>query len=122
MAEGLRAAAAKRLSGGGEGPGRPEENGRQSKRLKGGGGEEEEEQGKKSPKRKIVLLMAYSGKGYHGMQVRGQHRTAPGRPWGLRPQQLRWEQAGAVAPGAECCGSSRTWGAASWTSGVFQDR
>ncbi|XP_068510331.1 LOW QUALITY PROTEIN: pseudouridylate synthase 1 homolog [Anas acuta] len=68
MAEGLRAAAAKRLSGGGEGPGRPEENGRQSKRLKGGGGEEEEEQGKKSPKRKIVLLMAYSGKGYHGMQ------------------------------------------------------
>uniref|UniRef100_A0A8C3BU94 Pseudouridylate synthase 1 homolog n=1 Tax=Cairina moschata TaxID=8855 RepID=A0A8C3BU94_CAIMO len=68
MAEGLRAAAAKRLSGGGEGPGRPEENGRQSKRLKAGGGEEEEEQGKKSPKRKIALLMAYSGKGYHGMQ------------------------------------------------------
>ncbi|KFW78309.1 hypothetical protein N305_06837, partial [Manacus vitellinus] len=27
-----------------------------------------EDQGKKSPKRKIVLLMAYSGKGYHGMQ------------------------------------------------------
>ncbi|KFV76839.1 hypothetical protein N308_04226, partial [Struthio camelus australis] len=27
-----------------------------------------EDQNKKSPKRKIVLLMAYSGKGYHGMQ------------------------------------------------------
>lgn len=25
---------------------------------------------RKLPKRKIVLLMAYSGKGYHGMQVR----------------------------------------------------
>lgn len=26
---------------------------------------------RKLPKRKIVLLMAYSGKGYHGMQVSG---------------------------------------------------
>lgn len=30
---------------------------------------------RKPPKRKIVLLMAYSGKGYHGMQV----SAAPGR-------------------------------------------
>uniref|UniRef100_H0UV99 Pseudouridine synthase 1 n=1 Tax=Cavia porcellus TaxID=10141 RepID=H0UV99_CAVPO len=31
-------------------------------------GSEVEEQPRKLPKRKIVLLMAYSGKGYHGMQ------------------------------------------------------
>uniref|UniRef100_A0A8C6ZIW3 Pseudouridine synthase 1 n=1 Tax=Nothoprocta perdicaria TaxID=30464 RepID=A0A8C6ZIW3_NOTPE len=31
-------------------------------------GSDAEEQAKKWPKRKIVLLMAYSGKGYHGMQ------------------------------------------------------
>ncbi|XP_027699865.1 tRNA pseudouridine synthase A isoform X2 [Vombatus ursinus] len=37
-----------------------------AKRLK--NSEEEEEHSKKLPKRKIVLLMAYSGKGYHGMQ------------------------------------------------------
>ncbi|XP_020860033.1 pseudouridylate synthase 1 homolog [Phascolarctos cinereus] len=37
----------------------------QAKRLK---NSEEEEHSKKLPKRKIVLLMAYSGKGYHGMQ------------------------------------------------------
>lgn len=30
---------------------------------------EDGEQPRKVPKRKIVLLMAYSGKGYHGMQV-----------------------------------------------------
>ncbi|XP_047416275.1 pseudouridylate synthase 1 homolog isoform X1 [Sciurus carolinensis] len=36
-----------------------------SKRLR---GSEDEEQPRKLPKRKIVLLMAYSGKGYHGMQ------------------------------------------------------
>uniref|UniRef100_A0A8C5YUU2 Pseudouridine synthase 1 n=1 Tax=Marmota marmota marmota TaxID=9994 RepID=A0A8C5YUU2_MARMA len=35
------------------------------KRLR---GSEEEERPRKLPKRKIVLLMAYSGKGYHGMQ------------------------------------------------------
>ncbi|KAM6165295.1 pseudouridylate synthase 1 homolog isoform 2-T4 [Erethizon dorsatum] len=35
------------------------------KRFRGG---EVEEQPRKLPKRKIVLLMAYSGKGYHGMQ------------------------------------------------------
>uniref|UniRef100_F6SK59 Pseudouridine synthase 1 n=1 Tax=Monodelphis domestica TaxID=13616 RepID=F6SK59_MONDO len=38
----------------------------QTKKLK--SSEEEEEHCKKLPKRKIVLLMAYSGKGYHGMQ------------------------------------------------------
>lgn len=38
-----------------------------AKRVKGG---EDEEPPRKPPKRKIVLLMAYSGKGYHGMQVR----------------------------------------------------
>lgn len=37
-----------------------------AKKLKSGGDEERRE---KLPKRKIVLLMAYSGKGYHGMQV-----------------------------------------------------
>lgn len=31
---------------------------------------EDGEQQRKLPKRKIVLLMAYSGEGYHGMQVR----------------------------------------------------
>ncbi|XP_031193229.1 tRNA pseudouridine synthase A isoform X4 [Mastomys coucha] len=36
-----------------------------AKRVKGG---EDEEPPRKPPKRKIVLLMAYSGKGYHGMQ------------------------------------------------------
>ncbi|PNI16059.1 PUS1 isoform 9, partial [Pan troglodytes] len=36
-----------------------------AKKLKSGGDEERRE---KLPKRKIVLLMAYSGKGYHGMQ------------------------------------------------------
>lgn len=42
---------------------------RPAKKLKSGG--EDGEQPRKLPKRKIVLLMAYSGKGYHGMQVRG---------------------------------------------------
>ncbi|XP_010602562.1 tRNA pseudouridine synthase A isoform X3 [Fukomys damarensis] len=37
------------------------------KRLR-GGEVEVQEQPRKLPKRKIVLLMAYSGKGYHGMQ------------------------------------------------------
>ncbi|PNJ17131.1 PUS1 isoform 10, partial [Pongo abelii] len=36
-----------------------------AKKLKSGG---DEERRGKLPKRKIVLLMAYSGKGYHGMQ------------------------------------------------------
>ncbi|XP_072000521.1 pseudouridylate synthase 1 homolog [Engystomops pustulosus] len=40
------------------------ENGHDAKRLK----VDPEEQNKRHPKRKVVLLMAYSGKGYHGMQ------------------------------------------------------
>lgn len=44
--------------------GKQNESGRQIKRLKAG----LEDATKKFPKRKIVLLMAYSGKGYHGMQ------------------------------------------------------
>lgn len=41
-----------------------EENGHDAKRFK----VDSEEQNKKHPKRKVVLLVAYSGKGYHGMQ------------------------------------------------------
>ncbi|XP_077164265.1 pseudouridylate synthase 1 homolog isoform X2 [Paroedura picta] len=44
-----------------------EENGREAKRLKASQGDGKEGN-KKYPKRKIVLLLAYSGKGYHGMQ------------------------------------------------------
>ncbi|OCT98339.1 tRNA pseudouridine synthase A [Xenopus laevis] len=44
--------------------GAQEENGHQAKKFKG----DQEELCKKHPKRKVVLLMAYSGKGYHGMQ------------------------------------------------------
>lgn len=40
------------------------------KRRSGPDGEPDGEPHRKPPKRKIVLLMAYSGKGYHGMQVR----------------------------------------------------
>ncbi|XP_015733149.1 tRNA pseudouridine synthase A isoform X1 [Coturnix japonica] len=65
-ARNLPLAMAKRPNGNGEGQ---EENGLQVKRVKGAeGGGDEEEQNKRTPKRKIVLLMAYSGKGYHGMQ------------------------------------------------------
>ncbi|KAM9820660.1 pseudouridylate synthase 1 homolog [Neosynchiropus ocellatus] len=39
---------------------------RVAKRLK--GDEEQNDDGKKYPKKKVVLLMAYSGKGYYGMQ------------------------------------------------------
>uniref|UniRef100_A0A4W2CBP1 Pseudouridine synthase 1 n=1 Tax=Bos indicus x Bos taurus TaxID=30522 RepID=A0A4W2CBP1_BOBOX len=42
-----------------------EETEQQAKKLK---SSEDGEQQRKLPKRKIVLLMAYSGKGYHGMQ------------------------------------------------------
>lgn len=45
-----------------------------AKRVKGG---EDEEPPRKLPKRKIVLLMAYSGKGYHGMQVRRAAARSP---------------------------------------------
>ncbi|KAM9330870.1 pseudouridylate synthase 1 homolog [Gastrophryne carolinensis] len=41
-----------------------EENGHDAKRFK----PDQEEQTKKHPKKKVVLLLAYSGKGYHGMQ------------------------------------------------------
>lgn len=41
-----------------------EENGHDAKRFK----PDDEEQAKKYPKKKVVLLLAYSGKGYHGMQ------------------------------------------------------
>lgn len=75
MAEDLRAAVAsqpKRLNSSSEVVERIEENGHQNKRLKRDPDEEDgEDQNKRLPKRKIVLLMAYSGKGYHGMQVCG---------------------------------------------------
>lgn len=50
-----------------------EENGHDAKRFK----SDHEEQAKRYPKKKVVLLMAYSGKGYHGMQVitRVMHRN-----------------------------------------------
>ena len=44
-----------------------EETEQQAKKLK---SSEDGEQHRKLPKRKVVLLVAYSGKGYHGMQVR----------------------------------------------------
>ncbi|XP_046496892.1 pseudouridylate synthase 1 homolog isoform X1 [Equus quagga] len=44
-----------------------EETEQQAKKLK-SSGDEDGKQHRKLPKRKIVLLMAYSGKGYHGMQ------------------------------------------------------
>ncbi|XP_032992245.1 tRNA pseudouridine synthase A isoform X2 [Lacerta agilis] len=47
--------------------GKQEENGHETKRFK-TSGEEVEDGVKRFPKRKVVLLMAYSGKGYHGMQ------------------------------------------------------
>ncbi|RMC05872.1 hypothetical protein DUI87_17415 [Hirundo rustica rustica] len=72
MAEDLVAAVAsqpKRLNSSSEVVQRLEENGHPNKRLKSDADEEDaEDQNKKLPKRKIVLLMAYSGKGYHGMQ------------------------------------------------------
>ncbi|KAK2103005.1 hypothetical protein P7K49_020672 [Saguinus oedipus] len=48
-----------------------------AKKLRSGG---DEERRGKLPKRKVVLLMAYSGKGYHGMQVRppGKRRVPRG--------------------------------------------
>lgn len=68
-----------------------------AKKLKSSG--EDGEQPRKLPKRKIVLLMAYSGKGYHGMQVRGSgplrsgdRALAPGR--GLGASEAPRERAG----------------------------
>ena len=58
----------KKARSGWQGPTRIwEETEQQAKKLK---SSEDGEQQRKLPKRKIVLLMAYSGKGYHGMQVR----------------------------------------------------
>lgn len=50
-----------------------EENGdsaENTKRIK--ADEEHAEDEKKFPKKKVVLLLAYSGKGYYGMQVHGE--------------------------------------------------
>lgn len=44
----------------------PNEDGGVAKRFKSDNNQEDE---KKYPKRKVVLLIAYSGKGYYGMQV-----------------------------------------------------
>lgn len=52
-----------------EGNGDLGEDGHLDKRLKQSPSKESLADVKKFPKRKVVLLMAYSGKGYHGMQV-----------------------------------------------------
>lgn len=52
-------------------------------------GSEVEEQPRKLPKRKIVLLMAYSGKGYHGMQVRLSTPLMPASQGGLREESAQ---------------------------------
>lgn len=57
------------LKRGVEGKSEPAENGKGVKRFKANAEEPDKEEQKKLPKRKVVLLMAYSGKGYHGMQV-----------------------------------------------------
>lgn len=59
---------------------------------------EDGEQPRKLPKRKIVLLVAYSGKGYHGMQVRAPRgpRSGPGR--GLGVGEAPRERAGTRSP------------------------
>lgn len=121
MAEDLRAAVAsqpKRLNSSGEVAERPEENGHQNKRLKRDADEDDaEDQNKKSPKRKIVLLMAYSGKGYHGMQVRGlakrdllffEVRWVYNCNQGLSREQLQLQKLGQEqpTPGFRCLGSN----------------
>ncbi|XP_074868959.1 pseudouridylate synthase 1 homolog isoform X2 [Carettochelys insculpta] len=67
------ASQAKRLKSGNGEAEYQEENGHQDKKFK-RSQEDVEDQNKKFPKRKIVLLMAYSGKGYHGMQ---RHMGSP---------------------------------------------
>lgn len=59
-----------------------EETEQQAKKLKSSA---DGEPRRKLPKRKIVLLVAYSGKGYHGMQVRGLglRRLLAGPRWGF---------------------------------------
>lgn len=49
-------------------PGKQEENGHDAKRLK-VNEDEVKDEAKKFPKKKVVLLLVYCGKGYHGMQV-----------------------------------------------------
>lgn len=49
-------------------PGKQEENGHEVKRFK-DNEEEVKDEAKKFPKKKVVLLLVYCGKGYHGMQV-----------------------------------------------------
>ncbi|KPP75425.1 tRNA pseudouridine synthase A, mitochondrial-like, partial [Scleropages formosus] len=51
-----------------DGPRDRGDGGHVEKRLKTDVAEEESADGRKFPKRKVVLLLAYSGKGYHGMQ------------------------------------------------------
>ncbi|XP_072323197.1 pseudouridylate synthase 1 homolog [Scyliorhinus torazame] len=46
----------------------PGHNQQAAKKLRAEAEAEAEDQGRKCPKRKVVLLLAYSGKGYHGMQ------------------------------------------------------
>uniref|UniRef100_A0A8C6Y2Q2 Pseudouridylate synthase 1 homolog n=1 Tax=Naja naja TaxID=35670 RepID=A0A8C6Y2Q2_NAJNA len=60
-----------------EEPGKQEENGHEVKRLK-DNEEEAKDETKKFPKKKVVLLLVYCGKGYHGMQRNvksSQYRT-----------------------------------------------
>lgn len=70
-----------------------EETEQQAKKLRSAS---DAEQHRKLPKRKIVLLMGYSGKGYHGMQVcgaavcRGQAGRSGESPWaGFRLESRR---------------------------------
>lgn len=52
------------------------ENDHQTKKLK--TDEDQTAEEKRFPKRKVVLLMAYSGKGYYGMQVSCEKETVMG--------------------------------------------
>lgn len=71
-----------------------EETEQQAKRLRSseGGG-----QHRKLPKRKVVLLVAYSGKGYHGMQVRAPAGWAGVLGAGTSERQLPSEPSWEVA-------------------------
>lgn len=69
-----------------------EETEQQAKKLKSSA---DGEPRRKLPKRKIVLLVAYSGKGYHGMQVRpgpapASRGTSVGLRSGLRSDDWLW--------------------------------
>lgn len=56
-----------------------------SKRRRSAAAEEHDGDNRKCPKKKVALLMAYSGKGYYGMQV--HTRAAPWAP-GFRCSRL----------------------------------